>query len=241
MVPASSRGVARTPEAPGTRRRARRPAPPVPERWSRRRGVLGTFAALSVLGFIGAYVGPTGAALAEATPAVEPMSAYSTAVLGAQSFDVETVADAEPAALNRGNYTVYVTPKPTPTPTPTAKTTSTKSSSGSGWSPPFVTPDPGTAQSIAYEMVLGRGWPDSEFGCLVALWNKESGWRVNAHNRGSGAYGIPQALPGSKMASAGADWETNPATQISWGLGYIGARYGTPCGAWGHSQSTGWY
>ena len=86
-------------------------------------------------------------------------------------------------------------------------------------------------------MVLARGWSDAEFGCLVALWNRESGWRVNAYNAGSGAYGIPQALPGSKMASAGADWETNAATQISWGLGYIGGRYGTPCGAWAHSEA----
>jgi hypothetical protein len=205
--------------------------------------VLGTFAALSVLGFIGAYVGPTGAALAEAIPVDAPMSVYATAVLDAQSYLVETPADGQPASLDRGNYTVYVTPKPTPPPPPAtaAKSTSTTPSSGSGWSPPFVTPDPGTAQAIAYEMVLSRGWPDSEFGCLVALWNRESGWRVNAHNKGSGAYGIPQALPGTKMASAGADWETNPATQISWGLGYIGGRYGTPCGAWGHSQSTGWY
>jgi SLT domain-containing protein len=71
------------------------------------------------------------------------------------------------------------------------------------------------------------GWGDDQFACLVSLWNKESGWRVNAANS-SGAYGIPQALPGSKMASAGADWETNPATQIAWGMGYIAGRYGTP-------------
>jgi hypothetical protein len=75
----------------------------------------------------------------------------------------------------------------------------------------------------------------------VALWNKESHWNVYAHNVRSGAYGIPQALPGDKMATAGADWATNPATQITWGLGYIGGRYGTPCGAWGHSQAKGWY
>ncbi|MGC5223313.1 hypothetical protein ACPW96_12080 [Micromonospora sp. DT81.3] len=191
------------------------------------------------MGFIGAYVGPTGAALAEAVPAVAPLSLYSTAVIDAQSYEVETAPEAEPATLDRGNYTVYVTPKPTPPPTPVA--TSTGSTSGARWSPPFVTPDPGSAQAIAYEMVLARGWSDAEFGCLVALWNRESGWRVNAYNAGSGAYGIPQSLPGNKMASAGADWETNPATQISWGLGYIGGRYGTPCGAWGHSQSTGWY
>ncbi|MCD5346908.1 lytic transglycosylase domain-containing protein [Agromyces sp. H3Y2-19a] len=114
-------------------------------------------------------------------------------------------------------------------------------SSGAGWAPPAVTPDPGSAQAYAAGAVAARGWPTSEFDCLVALWNKESGWRVNAYNAGSGAYGIPQALPGSKMATAGADWETNAATQIEWGLGYVSGRYGTPCGAWAHSESVGWY
>ena len=75
----------------------------------------------------------------------------------------------------------------------------------------------------------------------VPLWAGESGWRWNAENPSSGAYGIPQALPGSKMASAGADWQTNPATQIEWGLGYIRDVYGSPCGAWGFKQSHGWY
>ncbi|MFD1575182.1 lytic transglycosylase domain-containing protein [Agromyces cerinus subsp. nitratus] len=114
-------------------------------------------------------------------------------------------------------------------------------SEGSGWAPPAVTPDPGSAQAYAATAVAARGWPSSEFDCLVALWNKESGWRVNAYNAGSGAYGIPQALPGSKMATAGADWETNAATQIEWGLGYVSGRYGTPCGAWAHSEDVGWY
>jgi len=98
----------------------------------------------------------------------------------------------------------------------------------------------GEAQATARAMIAGYGWGDDQFACLVSLWNRESGWRYNAGNA-SGAYGIPQALPGSKMASAGADWATNPATQIAWGLGYISGRYGSPCGAWGHSQSTGWY
>jgi len=75
----------------------------------------------------------------------------------------------------------------------------------------------------------------------VSLWNKESGWNYQAQNRSSGAYGIPQALPGSKMSSAGGDWQTNAATQVRWGLGYILGRYGSPCGAWDHSQSVGWY
>lgn len=100
---------------------------------------------------------------------------------------------------------------------------------------------PADAQATARSMLGGYGWGDDQFGCLVSLWNKESGWNYRASNPSSGAYGIPQALPGSKMASAGADWQTNAATQIAWGFGYISGRYGTPCGAWGHSQSVGWY
>lgn len=96
------------------------------------------------------------------------------------------------------------------------------------------------AQAIAARMVAARGWDDSQFSCLVSLWNKESGWRTDAANA-SGAYGIPQALPGSKMASVGADWQTNAVTQITWGLNYISGVYGTPCSAWAHSQATNWY
>jgi hypothetical protein len=97
------------------------------------------------------------------------------------------------------------------------------------------------AQRIARSLLPSYGWsPSSQFGCLVNLWNRESGWNVHAANP-SGAYGIPQAKPGSKMASAGPDWQNNATTQIKWGLGYIKDRYSTPCGAWSHSQSTGWY
>jgi uncharacterized protein YabE (DUF348 family) len=98
----------------------------------------------------------------------------------------------------------------------------------------------GSAQQIAAGMVSARGWGSDQFSCLVSLWNKESGWRTNAANP-SGAYGIPQALPGSKMASAGSDWQTSASTQISWGLSYIAGSYGTPCSAWAHSQATNWY
>lgn len=101
--------------------------------------------------------------------------------------------------------------------------------------------EPGSAQEIGRTLAASRGWGDDEFSCLVSLWNHESGWRVDAHNSSSGAYGIPQALPGSKMASVGADWQTNPATQITWGLNYIAGRYSTPCGAYGHWQDKGWY
>ena len=87
----------------------------------------------------------------------------------------------------------------------------------------------------------GRRVQDDEFPCLNKLWNRESGWNHKAYNSGSGAYGIAQALPGSKMASVADDWRTSPATQIKWGLGYIKGRYDTPCGAWAHSESSGWY
>ena len=101
-------------------------------------------------------------------------------------------------------------------------------------------PNPASAQGIAYSLLAAYGFSTSQFGCLNDLWTQESGWRYNAENA-SGAYGIPQALPGSKMASAGPDWATDPTTQIKWGLGYIKGDYGTPCGAWNHEVAYGWY
>ncbi|MCT1478512.1 phospholipase [Microbacterium sp. p3-SID336] len=97
------------------------------------------------------------------------------------------------------------------------------------------------AKATAQQMMADRyGWGGDQFSCLNSLWNKESGWNYKAYNP-SGATGIPQALPGSKMASAGSDWQSNAATQIAWGLGYIADVYGTPCSAWGHSQAVNWY
>lgn len=96
-------------------------------------------------------------------------------------------------------------------------------------------------RAVARLLVADRGWADTQFGCLDSLWAKESGWSWQANNSGSGAFGIPQALPGSKMASVGSDWDTNPITQIKWGLSYISNRYGTPCSAWAQSQSVNWY
>jgi resuscitation-promoting factor RpfB len=105
----------------------------------------------------------------------------------------------------------------------------------------FVAPDPGSAKALARQMLATRGWGDDQYDCLVSLWGHESGWRVDASNP-SGAYGIPQALPGSKMAVDGADWRTSAQTQITWGLDYISERYGTPCGAWSAwNAHGGWY
>ena len=122
------------------------------------------------------------------------------------------------------------------TPSPSATTTK-----------PYTGPIPESCQeysgnrAIGCALLLEAGFAIDEMPCLDRLWTKESGWNPHASNPSTGAYGIPQALPGSKMASVGADWQTNPATQITWGLGYIKSRYGTPCQAWAFMQSHGWY
>lgn len=137
----------------------------------------------------------------------------------------------------------------TPEPEPAAETPTETPEPAAATAEPEPEPAPaqpvvvnaGGTKGIAQQMVAAKGWSNSEFQCLETLWQRESGWNHLAQNPSSGAYGIPQALPGSKMASHGADWQTNPATQIAWGLDYIQGRYGTPCGALGHSNSRGWY
>ena len=96
-------------------------------------------------------------------------------------------------------------------------------------------------KSLAQALMGKYGLDAGEFDCLDSLWEKESGWDIHADNPSSSAYGIPQALPGSKMASAGPNWEDSAETQIRWGLGYIRDRYGSACSAWGHSQANNWY
>jgi hypothetical protein len=120
-----------------------------------------------------------------------------------------------------------------------AQTATTQQGSGSSGS---SAPRPsGSPQHIAMAMLGSYGWSSSQFGCLDSLWNAESGWNVYASNPSSGAYGIPQALPGAKMASAGPAWQSDAATQIRWGLGYIKGLYSSPCGAWAHEEADGWY
>jgi hypothetical protein len=114
-----------------------------------------------------------------------------------------------------------VTPYPSYTPLPSRQAVVTVSGSPEGYAESLVGP--------------------AQFACLKPLWDAESGWNAYAENPSSGAYGIPQALPGSKMSSAGADWATDPDTQVRWGIGYIDSTYGSPCAAWGHEQADGWY
>ncbi|MFI7541051.1 lytic transglycosylase domain-containing protein [Actinoplanes sp. NPDC049599] len=122
-----------------------------------------------------------------------------------------------------------------------------ESGGGSGATVPYTGPIPDSCNEYSGNretgcaLMLKAGFKIDQFPCLDKLWKKESGWNHRASNASSGAYGIPQSLPGSKMASEGSDWKTNPATQIKWGLGYIKGRYNTPCNAWSHSQNTGWY
>lgn len=96
-------------------------------------------------------------------------------------------------------------------------------------------------RDLAKALMPQFGMSSSEFGCLDNIWSQESGWNVHAANPSSSAYGIPQALPGSKMASAGPNWQDNAETQIRWGLGYIRDRYGSACAAWSYKQGAGWY
>jgi resuscitation-promoting factor RpfB len=137
-------------------------------------------------------------------------------------------------------FSVTSAPKISTAPPPQSSTGSSGGGGSSSLVPSGPPPDPSSARGIAYNMLASFGFSTDQFGCLNDLWTQESNWVYNAENA-SGAYGIPQALPGSKMASAGADWQTNPATQIKWGLGYIKSIYGTPCGAWSHEEADGWY
>jgi Transglycosylase SLT domain len=144
-------------------------------------------------------------------------------------------------ALDAASHTMHLVGAPKLASRSSTSAGSGGSGGGGGGGVSYPPPNPGTAQSIAYHMMPSFGFdPSTQFGCLDQMWMRESGWNYQAYNA-SGAYGIPQALPGSKMASAGPDWQTNPATQINWGLGYIKSMYGTPCNAWAFWQAHGYY
>ena len=99
---------------------------------------------------------------------------------------------------------------------------------------------PTGARSLGRQLAADHGWSAAQFTCLDSLWTNESGWQIHAQNS-SGAYGIPQALPGTRMSTAGSNWRNSAETQIRWGLDYIDARYGSPCGAYQHWRSHRWY
>lgn len=159
------------------------------------------------------------------------------------SFPVPTPSRTAPRiSEDLAGASVIATPAPTPTPTPAGLEATQQAVQPSASPYPTYTDLPsqsgvyGSAQAYA-ESLVGS----AQFACLQPLWNEESGWNPYAQNPSSGAYGIPQALPGSKMASAGPDWQTNPDTQIRWGIQYLNDTYGSPCGGWAHEQAYGWY
>ena len=191
--------------------------------------VVVAIALLVVAGRPGSVTDPLGAAVAQVSA-------------GKQGLGLEKERQAvilQDAATQA--FSLTSAPKISTVPPPaSASTATTGGTGGAPTVPSGPPPSPSSAQGIAYSMLASFGFSTNQFGCLDDLWNQESGWRYNAENA-SGAYGIPQALPGSKMASAGPDWQTDPTTQIKWGLGYIKSMYGTPCGAWGHEEADGWY
>jgi hypothetical protein len=190
-------------------------------------------------------------------PVAPPRSAAKAAASRAAEFNSEMAAvqtpapTASPAVTATAPPTRTGTASPTGTSRPTRSATASPAASLAATASPTAIPQPtptatapaasGSPRQIAQAMLGSFGWSASQFGCLDPLWAHESGWSVTASNASSGAYGIPQAVPGSKMASAGPDWQTNATTQIKWGLQYIKGTYGSPCAAYSHEQSTGWY
>jgi resuscitation-promoting factor RpfB len=190
---------------------------------------------------------------AVAAAAVAGSVLVAVPLIGATPFSGGTI-DAKPVASEHqiafkpdprgiGTDMLPTPPKPAPTatkaPTSSPERASRDASRTALPSSSSSSTTSGSPKSIAQAQLAERGW-SGQFSCLDSLWTKESGWKVSASNP-SGAYGIPQALPGSKMASSGSDWQSNPATQIDWGLDYISETYGTPCAAWSHSKSNNWY
>lgn len=191
---------------------------------------------------------------AAATPAAAAATSKARASFSSSSAEATpdraqaqtSVAERQSATASRARASQASTPSRSATPTRTQASAASRtpaaarrqSSTGSRVQSSAVTGDP---RSIAAAMVAKRGWGGEQMQCLAQLWTRESSWQVDADNPTSDAYGIPQALPGERMASAGADWRTNPVTQITWGLDYIAGRYTNPCGAWGHELQMGWY
>jgi hypothetical protein len=210
----------------------------------RRRTPRGIRLAASVVGLLALVGGAAAVKVTHDGGTPDPVTAARDDERASRDLIRPTVDTLTPSATSSPAATPTVAPttpppapKPTPTPAP-KKTTPTKAVAAA--------PAAGCAsytgnQLIACNLLPSFGFATSEMAALVPMWNKESGWNASAENPSSGAYGIPQALPGSKMASAGGDWQTNPATQIKWGLDYIKGRYGTPSAAWSFWQANGWY
>jgi hypothetical protein len=176
----------------------------------------------------------------------------------ATACGTSTTPEAAPAGASAGASSAAPTPTPTPRPDRLSRSgaradvpeveimaqLARRAERIAKRLPPVEVPadvDRGSNRALGYQLMIEFGYPEDQWAYLDALWQRESGWNHLADNPTSSAYGIPQSLPGSKMAVVGSDWRTNPETQINWGLAYIGARYGTPQKAWEHSERVGWY
>ncbi len=230
-----------------------------------RRVILHALATVSALGLIGAAVAPT----VDPMPAGEPVAGATVlvdrdvvvpddselATLGAlASEQAQAERDADAAAVlldeikaersataervSRDAERVALEQAAAAAAAAEAAAAAAEAAAAAAAAEALTNADP---RGLGQSMAADRGWSGAQWSCLESLWQRESNWDPTARNPSSGAFGIPQSLPGSKMATAGSDWETNPATQIAWGLGYIGDRYGTPCSAWAHSEANNWY
>lgn len=189
------------------------------------------------------------AAAKAAEQAAAEQAAREAAARAAAAAAAAAAATPSPTTAKPSTTTAKPSPSTTKPTTSSASSTSPTSSSSPSTSVPPKTTDPQilwaqkNPKTVAQQLMPKFGFASSEWTCLESLWQKESSWYWAADNPYSSAYGIPQALPGTKMATAGADWLINPTTQITWGLGYIKGRYGTPCSAWAmwQSRSPHWY
>ncbi len=216
---------------------APRTSAPTP-RWSRRRGVLAAFAAFAVIGFAVAYVGPTGAALVGAQQA-SAVSLYSSAMSDSQQFAAGYAAGQAAAAvdLDRGNYDVYVTPKPTPTPEPSPSSVGSSASTEEDTGQAEVSTPLYTGGGSSADWMTAAGIAQSDWGYVDYIVSHESGWNPNATNSSSGACGLVQALPCSKVPGNGYD----PVDNLRWGTGYAVGRYGSWAGAYAFWISNNWW
>ncbi len=204
---------------------------PSARRTPRRRRAAGIVSALAVVGFAAAMVAPTGVALAEQPAEETPESAYAAALTDTQNLTVD-VAGAEIAPITRGTFSVYVKPKPKPKPAPTAQTSSENSGGGGGGGPLFY-----TGGGAPAEWMAAAGIAEGDWGYVDYIVSRESGWNPNATNASSGACGLVQALPCSKVPGNGYD----PVDNLRWATGYATGRYGSWAGAHAFWTKNHWW
>ncbi|MFH5879926.1 hypothetical protein [Arthrobacter sp. NA-172] len=212
---------------------------------------LGTTQRMAVVaGVVAVFLG-AGAATHAAGQAInaQDMSRTSDSGAVAQQSAAPSAA-ATPSASASASATPSATPTPSQTATPAPAAVAAQAAAPvapvappapAAPAAPVAVDDPSGAQAYAASILSSYGWGQGEMSALTTLWNKESDWRTTATNASSGAYGISQSLPAEKMASEGADWQTNYKTQIRWGLNYIKERYGSPSAAWSFHLSHNWY